>query len=137
MRETEFCKHYRAMSDHDTCSKGVAYETFKGMKFEKRPCFMKCGRDPNPGCSLMEMPTKEEIKAREKEIAQQFAKIVIAREAIKAACGGEWKRGDDGKRGRIDCPVCGGVGSLGFTRASYNGHIHAACETEGCVRWLE
>ena len=39
-------------------------------------------------------------------------------------------------RGAIDCPVCK-VGELSYRIAAYNGHIHAACSTPGCVRWLE
>lgn len=42
-----------------------------------------------------------------------------------------------GGAGRIDCPACGGHETLGFTRAAYNGHIHAACKTDGCVSWME
>lgn len=38
--------------------------------------------------------------------------------------------------GAITCPVCG-KGSLRYSRAEYNGHIHAACTTDGCVGWME
>ena len=34
------------------------------------------------------------------------------------------------------CPQCGG--KLHWTRAiSYNGHVHAKCETENCLAWME
>lgn len=37
--------------------------------------------------------------------------------------------------GEIDCPVCK-AGKLRYSRASSNGHVHAAC-TSGCVAWME
>jgi len=38
--------------------------------------------------------------------------------------------------GELDCPVCK-TGKLRYSRSSYNGHIHAACNTKDCVRWME
>ncbi len=38
--------------------------------------------------------------------------------------------------GSMDCPICK-TGSLRYSRDSYNGHIHAACSTPICVRWME
>ena len=38
--------------------------------------------------------------------------------------------------GSMDCPVCK-TGKLRYSRAGYNGHVHAGGTTEGCVRWME
>lgn len=38
--------------------------------------------------------------------------------------------------GEMACLVCK-TGRLRYSRANYNGHVHAACSTEGCVRWME
>lgn len=38
--------------------------------------------------------------------------------------------------GEMQCPVCK-AGKLRYSRAGYNGHVHAACSTETCVRWME
>lgn len=38
--------------------------------------------------------------------------------------------------GEIACPVCK-VGRLRYSRSGYNGHVHAACSTSGCVCWRE
>lgn len=40
-----------------------------------------------------------------------------------------------GRAGMI-CPICT-TGALNYTVASYNGHMHAMCTSEGCVRWME
>lgn len=37
--------------------------------------------------------------------------------------------------GVLSCPVCE-KGNLHYSRAS-NGHVHARCETPGCVCWME
>ena len=139
MRTTIFCNHYRAMSDHATCSAGVAYEEFKGQPYEARPCFCKNGVAP-PGCELAQFPTAEELAAEEAEEAEmnkRFELIVKARAAIVAHLGGPWKRGTAGASGVIDCPACGAEKSLRFSRAGYNGHVHASCTTAGCVSWME
>ena len=38
--------------------------------------------------------------------------------------------------GVIACPICK-IGKLQYSCASYNGHIHARCSTDTCVRWAE
>ncbi len=137
MRRTIFCNHYRAMSEHKTCNAGVEYATFQGVSFENRPCFCRNGKEPNSGCSLAQFPTAEELAAEDAEIEQRCQEIGKARQAIVAHLGGPWKKGTPGAIGRIDCPVCDGKQSLRFSRAGYNGHIHAHCSTEGCVSWME
>lgn len=135
-KHSEFCKHYRAMSEHATCEKGVAYDDFKGLKFEERPCFERDGVAP-PGCALAEFHTKEEREQRKREMMARFAQIGTARAAIVEHLGGPWRDGhDSGKHGVIECPVCKS-GQLRFTRSGYNGHIHAGCTTPGCVAWIE
>ena len=136
MRSTIFCVHYRAMIDNATCKTGVSYDDFKGVPFDKRPCFCKNGAAPNAGCALMEMPTAEQLAAEEAEMNARFEKIGKARAAIVASLGGPWKRGKPSAAGVIDCPACGKEQTLQFSRSGYNGHIHAACNTENCVSWM-
>lgn len=136
MRQTIFCNHYRAMSEHKTCSVGVEYDKFKGLPFDARPCFCRSGVAP-PGCELAVFPTAEQLAAEEAEMNKRLELIGKARTAIVAHLGGPWKRGAAGASGEIDCPACGAVKTLRFSRAGYNGHIHAGCKTEGCVRWME
>lgn len=77
------------------------------------------------------MAIDEETKAR-------FKKICDARKAIVEHLGGPWHRQNNKKGGSgcIDCPVCGNKESLFFSRAAYNGHIHAKCKTADCVAWM-
>ena len=36
----------------------------------------------------------------------------------------------------VECPVCK-AGRIYYRVAGDNGHMHARCETEGCVMWME
>jgi hypothetical protein len=53
-----------------------------------------------------------------------------ARRAIVAAANGQ-----RGIQSKITCPVCSN-GTLRFS-IQHNGHIHAACTSADCVRWIE
>lgn len=135
-RRRSFCNHFRSMAEHKACEAGVEYESLKGIPFDARPCFTTNGV-PNGGCcDKAAYPTPEEIEAEEKWLAERFANIGKAREAIVKACGGPWKRGNPSVGGKIKCPCCES-GTLAYSRAGYNGHIHAACDNAECVRWME
>lgn len=134
---SKFCIHYRAMSEHSHCEKNVAYVNFQGMPFGERPCFKEKDESPRPGCEFVEFSSPEEVKAAEERIAERFKNVIKARAAIIDDFGGPWKAGTPGKAGTIDCPVCGKLKSLSYSVAGYNGHVHATCQTENCVRWME
>ena len=95
--------------------------------------------------------------SRDQEIKKLIEGMAIARKAILADLKRRYEAGDkqvklNGHSQRIDdegepsnyhsgageivCPVCES-GSLRYSRASYNGHVHAACSHSGCVRWME
>lgn len=130
-----WCKHYHGMQKQ-TCSAGVAFEDLPGRGtktfFDTCPCF-----GPSSGCDKAEYPTAEELAAADAEMKVRFQNIGKARQAIVAHLGGPWKRGTPGASGAIDCPVCNAPKSLRFSRAGYNGHIHAGCSTVDCVSWME
>jgi len=133
-----FCKHYRGMHEKDTCEAGVAFVTLEhhGTKefHASCPCF---GPEQTGRCESKVYPTAEEIAEDDRQMAERFANIGKAREAIVVDCGGPWKRGMGGSSGAIDCPVCDGVETLQYSRAGYNGHVHARCATDDCVSWME
>lgn len=131
----DWCKHYRAMYGNDTCNAGVAFATLNLREIGHANC--PCWNRKPEMCSLALYRTPEEIEAEEREMAERVNKTARARKAIVDQLGGSWKRGTPGASGVIDCPACGGKESLSFSRSGYNGHIHAGCKTEGCVRWME
>ena len=48
----------------------------------------------------------------------------------------EHTKGQCNVSGVIDCPICGEINALNFAIQN-NQYVHAACETEGCVAWME
>lgn len=132
-----WCKYYRGMHEKKTCEAGVVFKELPGYGangfFDNAPCFGPNGSK----CDKAEYPTAEEMAAHEADMQARFERIGKARNAIVEHLGGPWKRGTPGASGKIDCPACGGKETLAFSRAGYNGHIHAACATEDCVSWME
>jgi hypothetical protein len=132
-----WCNHYRGMHEKDKCEAGIEFaslENYGTRQFSKScPCY-----GPGQGeCERAEYPTAEEMAAHDAELAERFERVTRTRAAIVEYCGGPWKRGEPGKNGVIDCPACGNKDCLQFSRSSYNGHIHARCNTEDCVSWME
>lgn len=125
------CRHFTGVQNK-TCKAGLSYDQFppgSGL-----PCI---DDEKHDLCSKFEAKTAEEIAARREYVAKRMEAIGIARQAIVEACGGPWKRGTPGSSGVIDCPVCDGKQCLRYSRAGYNGHIHARCGTKDCVSWME
>lgn len=132
-----FCNHYRAMSEHGTCSAGISYDKFRGLPHAEQPCFREPGKEPPGGCDKAEYPTPEQLAQIKAKMKARIENLGKARKAIVDSLGGPWKKGVPGSGGVIDCPVCAKQKSLRFSRSGHNGHIHAACGTDGCVRWME
>ena len=133
---SKFCKHYRGMFKTDKCEAGVDFlslEHYGTRKFrEFCPCF---GADSAGHCEMSEYPTPEEMAKEDRELDELFENVSTARTAIVEKCNGPWKRGMPGVTGTVECPVCGG--DLRFSRAAYNGHVHASCKTKDCLSWME
>ncbi len=134
-----FCKHYRGMHEKTSCEAGVAFATLEhyGTKLfmASCPCF---GPEQTGVCDHKTYRTAEEAAAEAAETAARMKRIGKARAAIVKHLGGPWRqRGTGGGEGQITCPVCGQADALMFSRASYNGHIHARCKTAGCVSLME
>lgn len=126
------CKHYNGLQ-HTACRAEVRYAevTADGRRptISNTPCFGHGDK-----CLLREWPTEEEIAAEEALIAQWLSNYATARRAIVEAIGPHVPGRDF--QGVIDCPCCGTVGALHYTRSGYNGHIHGQC-AQGCVEWME
>ena len=131
MRHTIFCKHHCDMHISATCLAGVEFAKFKGTPFERFPCFKRPDQDPNPGCDKAEFPTPEELEAEDQRFRERFARVGKAAEAIGKKLG-PWRRGSDSVSGAMNCPCCGGKGTLSYGRAGSNGHLRGHCIGPGC-----
>lgn len=81
---------------------------------------------------MSEMSSSESPEQREeREFEAAFARINTCLKAIREKHGKA-----RGVRESMPCPTgCGGT--LSYSIASYNGHVHGACSTEGCASWMQ
>lgn len=136
------CKHYNGRelflgNTGGKCRAGVdpIYSFCGGDRtgwVRKVPCLRT--NETDAICPAAEYPTEEEDEQRRAEMSAYMdrflATLSIVRPAIEAAhkATGDWS-------GAIDCPQCSKP--LHWSKAKVNGHIHARCETEECVAWME
>jgi len=124
------------------CAAGVFYNDVKktGARMIALPCFPP---EPDnmpadgvwPQCPKQSFKTPDELDAESKEIEEaagrSIKRLTVVIPAIQKAA--------DGKRGvggTMPCPVCK-TGTLGWSVAGYNGHIHARCSTADCVSFMQ
>lgn len=134
------CKHFNGVH-REECRAGVNYRALAGEPqlgcMTRLPCIpaMEPKGGPRVECEKRERPTREEaeqtVERGKQRMAQTIAALRIVHDDAKAK---SLKRGHGGN-GQVACPVC--QQQLRYSVADYNGHIHAACETKGCVQWME
>lgn len=126
------CKHFTS-SIQPTCAAGVSYSTVK------LPCgALSCFVADSTTCGSRCEPTAEEIVAFDREDDELVAKAIERMEKLEPLLARVKKkyRGRE-LHGHATCPVCGIKSALTISHSARNGHIHAICTTEGCVRFME
>lgn len=128
-----WCIHFRSMGQHETCEKGVRYDSFSGedKNMTRMPCFTRPD-GPRAYCEHRRLPTAKEIADHEEWVVKQMDKLAIVMKAI-APWRKKWKGVNHGEV--IECPIC--KGRLQLMHSGINNHIHGSCHTEGCVAWME
>ncbi len=118
------CVHFNGIQNKE-CRAGLTYP-------RPLPCMAPFSPDMiQPSCPKFEAITLEQIKKEDEEHEIRSRQIDKARKAIVDAT-----KGKRGIGGEMLCPVCE-KGDLRYTVSGYNGHIHAGCTMENCVRWME
>lgn len=137
------CKHYRGremmLGKDRKCGAGIdpVFSFCEGNTFgwvTRAPCF-KSNVDAPP-CPSQVFATPEEARAEaeafERYIDDFMTFVSTARGRIL-----EIAQETNASSGAIDCPKCGTVNALRWTRARCNGHVHAQCSTKDCLGWME
>ncbi len=151
------CRHFNGLQ-HDKCEAGVCYKALQ--ETGQLPCLpWHCDTGkPAAKCDKYGTYTAEETAEQERQIERSINGTITARKAIVAELARRHAAGDKAAvskphhdpdfsgtgcqsayvagSGTIPCPVCK-TGTLRYSRAACNGHVHAACSTTGCVRWME
>lgn len=143
------CVHFNGTQNR-RCTAGIEYEVQFGKAagiFLRMPCLQSTGhrRDgkwelrpvdrqgqQEIECPEFRLPTQAELDAAEREREESAARMRTVMAVV-----GEWRRQPPkGKETVIPCPTgCGG--KLHLSQSAYNGHVHGACSTRGCVAWME
>jgi hypothetical protein len=128
------CQHFRGI-DRSPCAAGV--NLLDVTKYDagahRLPCLPKYAGAALGCCEKFSTLTAEEAQvaaeARERDLYDFIGHMSIARRAITDATGNK------GGAGAVPCPKCGGT--LRYSQAASNKHVHARCETAGCLAWME
>lgn len=72
----------------------------------------------------------------DEDVKKKVAHALLSMAAILHHCRSLSNEGR-GQSGAIDCPVCGSVQTLTWSRAESNGHIWAKCRTAECVSFIQ
>jgi hypothetical protein len=121
---TKTCKHFNGVGRDKPCELGINIEKFRspsgGLML---PCLSAIGCAP---CKRFEAPSTAEVAADEAASKREVDQIIAATKLIQAA---------HSETGTVDCPACGK--RLRFVYiAKPRPIIRAACETEGCLRFM-
>ncbi len=134
------CRHFNGVH-RETCAAGVNYHAVVGEPqlgcMTRLPCVVigEPQGGPRAECAKWETPTREEatasVDSREAAMKRHMSAFRKVHDDAKAKGYGR----NHGGVAETTCPVCSG--HLRYAVAAVNGHIHAKCETEGCVSWME
>lgn len=130
------CVHFNGIREEGrACDAGIVYATVKGQAkgFAAFPCFREGEAVP---CDKRHFPTPEEVAAEVAGIEARTDRLMLGMQAAgEDAKKHGFKKGNGGT-GSVPCPVCK-TGTLRYSVAGYNGHMHGRCTTADCVAWMQ
>jgi len=132
------CVHFTGMFRNERCAAGVCYADVTVPLSRSLPCLRDQNTDGLAACAQQHFPSDEEARAteqRRRTKLDEFAKHAAAVRAHIVDTHGKWQRRMPGVQGTMPCPKCGGT--LGYSRAAYNGHVWGKCATARCLSWME
>lgn len=130
-----YCAHYNGVAVlrglQGKCHAGVPYHDV-GATMKERPCLDGHLRE-SVNCQKWERVTAEKAASDHDEFEAHLKKVM---ESLKVI--GPWKvkpKPQQDRKEIIACPICNG--QLHLSQSSYNGHVHAHCETPKCISFME
>lgn len=129
------CKHYngKVFLDKGDCDAGINVRNLVGGDvpgwFTRCPCIDR--HESEITCIAYKDPSDKEIEADEKQWEFVISNLTLARPLIRKLKA----ENPNGGSGSVECPAC--TGKFNYTISSYNNHMHAKCETEGCISFME
>jgi hypothetical protein len=123
------CRHY-SYDDGPQCARGVDLSG----PGAAAPCMPDS--KVAVACNLREEHTDEERAAWEEWRNERAARMIKVLALIPGSSRDRKNKPFWGQRGEFACPACPD-GKVRWVRAPSNGHVHAACTTEGCFGVIE
>jgi hypothetical protein len=127
------CVHFTGIQNK-TCKANVPYE--KARDESTKPYKFACLDAGTDVCPSREYPTREQVDADEAEMNRRLDQLRVAIPACREDAKSKGLGRGNGGYGSIPCPVCK-MGTLRYSVASYNGHMHGRCTTAGCMSWMQ
>jgi hypothetical protein len=130
----ECCRYFNGVQNK-TCRAGIAYRD--SAEGECMPCIPKFIHSRKAwDCDRFEIMSRAEAEKEADERILIMERGVKVRHAAKEDAKAKGFGKGHGGTGSLPCPAeCGGT--LHYSVASYNGHMHGRCTTAGCASWME
>jgi hypothetical protein len=131
LQHTSRCVFFTG-TQHKVCEAGVSYDAVRGLEGRGLACLKwETSKGEQPQCDKRRWTTREEAEADIAAADAAFQRINVCLKAIREKHGKA-----RGLVSSMPCPVgCGGT--LRYSIASYNGHVHGQCSTAGCASWMQ
>lgn len=137
------CKHFCGFRE-ETCEAGVRFLDLVGGKIDGMAIRLPCSghfatpemRAKHPdltpvACAKFQKKTAEEIQKEHDDIQALVDRMTKIGPWISATK----KKYPNGGQAEESCPIC--AKRIRFSISSCNGHMHARCETEDCINFME
>ncbi len=128
---TKTCRHFNGIhgpgmrKDHVQCTVGQTVNDYREHNGYMNVWGCINGNACKSKCPKFDPYTKAECDADDAETEARIKIVVAAYRSIPST----------GSSGIVECVKC--KGKLHWSRAACNGHIHAKCETDDCLSWME
>ncbi len=134
------CRHFNGIQN-DYCKAGVNYRELAGEPsvgcMTRIPCLPM--NEPKHGpmavCEKRDRWTKLEAEVNVTRGDEAMARHMLAFRAVHDDAKAKGYKKNRGGVSECRCPIC--EGKIRYAVSNYNGHIHAKCDTAGCVLWME
>jgi len=138
-----WCWYRTAFDDrrHPVCRAGIDYNSkFRFDKdgkiidgyMEKIPCLGK----PTPEMAAKLCPKYKHLTDEQAAESSRRTELLVENVLVVRQHIAERIEREQRYEGTLPCPVCE-VGTVRYTVSRLNGHVMAACDTQGCVAWRE
>jgi hypothetical protein len=135
------CRHFNGIQN-DACTAGINYEKQRvigegDVSKMAMPCLPQHanGRVTWP-CDKFEIMSQSDAEKKADAKIARMNSFAIVLKAAKEDAKQKGLRKGSGGYGELKCPICNG-GTLRYSVAAYNGHMHVRCSTENCASWME